>query len=99
MFVVPLTEKHVETEKVLTFEEIELSQVENTKAIKELVWHKTINGTLWSTTSILLLIALIVLFILKKKGQRIQIRFQNEQSNTEELIERKKRYPYKEEEV
>ena len=61
------------TEKPLTFQDIELHHVQNTKEIKELKTHKIMNKSLWFTLAALILLTVLTIVIMQKRKQNIKI--------------------------
>ena len=66
----------ITTEKILSFKDLELTEVQNTKRIKEIPHHKYLNGTLWTFVIIVMIFPIIFYFLRRKQNININMRTQ-----------------------
>ena len=85
-FIIPPSFQGVVTEKMLTFEDIELQNIKNTKEIKELKFHKIVNGSLWSIFFAITFITLIIIFIQKRKEKTFKVTIQANENQSRNKI-------------
>lgn len=82
-FVIPQPETNIkELNKKLTFDELILNQVQNTKEIIELRYHRNTNIVINSTIVIITIVLLIIVIIsAKRKGFKVKLKFKKTQES------------------
>lgn len=72
-YIYPVKMLNQTVEKPINFKEIVITQIENIKSIKELTYHKKISYPITSTTIMIIIVYILILYIWLKKRNSTKI--------------------------